>query len=359
MELLVIFLLLMINGVLAMSEIALVSAQNLRLEQRAEAGNRGAAAALQLTRTPTRFLSTVQIGISLVGILLGAVGEASLAGNVERWLAQVPYLAPVARVTSIGIVVISIGFLSVIVGELVPKRLAMSNPELIASWVGWPMLWLSRLFTPVVALLSKSTDLVLYVFGIRDSQIDPVTSHEINLLLEEGARAGEFMPEEQRMVETVLRLGDLQVSDLLVHRTEMNWLDSSTPLEKARLTLRSSGQTFIALCDGGVDRVVGVVGARDLLATPSPEVSLKALAHTPLFVPESAPVLRVLELLKAAAAPVAFVVDEYGALQGQVSIADVVNHLIGRTRPPRAPHERSPASKTRTDRSGHESQRAT
>jgi putative hemolysin len=355
MELVVIFLLLMVNGVLAMSEIALVSAQNPRLKQRADEGSRGAAAALLLTRTPTRFLSTVQIGISLVGILLGAVGEASIAHDVEQWFARVPFLAPVARVLSVGTVVLAIGFLSVVVGELVPKRLAMSNPELIASWIGWPMLWLSRLFTPVVALLSKTTDFILLFFGIKDNRIDPVTSHEINLLLEEGARAGEFLPEEQRLIETVLHLGDLQISALLVHRTEMIWLDVSTPLEKARHTLRSSAQSYVALCDGGVDRIVGVIGARDLLAPPAPETTLNSLAHRPLFVPESAPVLRVLELLKAAPAPVAFVVDEYGALQGQVSITDVVNHLIGRTRPPSEQQRRPPTPEAGARHDGPES----
>jgi putative hemolysin len=343
MDVLLIVMLLLLNGLLAASEIAVVSSAKARLRQRATEGGRGAAAALALSDSPTRFLSTVQVGITLVGILLGAVGEDALSVRLETALKATPL--PEAFVTPIAFaaVILSITFLSVVIGELVPKRLAMSAPEAIASWIAVPMLLLSKIAAPFVAILSFTTDQILRLFGARDSDLDPVTSHEINLMIEEGAKAGEFTPEEQRLVERVLHLGDQRVEAVMVHRTEMQWLDAQWPVERARRVAKESDQNYFAVCRKSVDKIVGAVGVRDLLPGDAPAgtgvpgaggaaagADLRSIAKPPLFVPESAPALRVLERLRAAKVPIAFVVDEYGAVQGQVTIRDILDKLVGR-----------------------------
>ncbi|MDX2116096.1 MAG: hemolysin family protein [Planctomycetota bacterium] len=330
MELLLILVLLLTNGVLAMSETAMVSSQKIRLRQRAAEGSAGAAAALQLAERPTRFLSTVQVGITLMSILLGAVGEAAVATDVRRILEGIPAVAPFAQPASLVIIVVGFTLASVVLGELVPKRLALMAPEAVASAGAIPMQFLSRIAAPVVGLLSFLTDLILLPLRGRVDTSATVTSQEINLMVSEGAAAGEFTPEEQRMVERVLHLGDQRVGQLMVHRTEMTWLDVATPLDRARRVARSSGLLHFPLCKGTVDRIVGVVDLRDLLPTDSAATDLKAVAKPPVFVPESAPVLRVLERCRAAAADVAFVVDEYGAVQGEVSVARILDQLVGR-----------------------------
>jgi putative hemolysin len=337
MDILLILLLLLINGLLAMSEIAVVSSAKARLRQRASEGGRGAAAALQLSESPTKFLSTVQVGITLVGILMGAVGEKALTHDLAEALKGTPVPSTFIEPTAFAVVVLAITFASVVLGELVPKRLAMSAPESIASVLAIPMLVLSRVAGPFVAILSFSTERILRMLGVRETGLDPVTSHEINLMIEEGARAGEFTPEEQRMIERVLHLGDQRVEAVMVHRTEMQWLDAQWPLDRARRVVRESDQNYFAVCRKSVDKIVGAVGVRDLLpgdsGTPGAGGSgsdLKSIAKPPLFVPESAPALRVLERLRAARVPIAFVVDEYGAVQGQVTIRDILDKLVGR-----------------------------
>ena len=335
MDFLLIALLLLLNGLLAMSEIAVVSSAKARLRQRAEAGGAGAAAALQLSESPTRFLSTVQVGITLVGILMGAVGEKALTHDLAEALKGTPVPSTFVGPISFAVVVLGITYASVVLGELVPKRLAMSAPESIASVLAVPMLALSRLAGPFVAILSFTTDRILRLVGARDTGIDPVTSHEINLMIEEGAKAGEFTPEEQRLVERVLHLGDQRVEAVMVHRTEMVWLDAQWGLDRARKVARESGQNYFAVCRKSVDKIVGAVGLRELLPGDSGSgggagSELRSLARPPLFVPESAPALRVLDRLREARVPIAFVVDEYGAVQGQVTIRDLLDMLVGR-----------------------------
>lgn len=332
MDFLLIGLLLALNGVFAMSEIAVVSSTKARLRQRADAGGTGAAAALQLSDSPTRFLSTVQVGITLVGILLGAVGEAAITHDLAEALKGSPVPSTFIQPTSLALVVLGITFCSVVFGELVPKRLAMSNPERIASFVALPMLLLSRIAGPAVAVLTFSTERILRLFGVRNSGVDPVTAHEINLMIEEGAKAGEFTPEEQRLVERVLHLGDQRVDAVMLHRTEMRWLDATMTLERARRAAREGDQNYFAVCRKNVDRIVGAVGVKELLpgegSAPSAS-ELKAIAKPPLFVPDSAPALRVLEKLRSAPVPIAFVVDEYGVVRGQVTMRDILDELVG------------------------------
>jgi putative hemolysin len=331
MDILIILVLLVFNGVLSMSETAMVSSQRIRLRQRADAGHRGAAVALVVSESPTRFLSTVQVGITLIGILMGAVGEAAIATDVRRALAGIPELKPISQPLSIGVVVLGITFLSVVLGELVPKRLALMAPEAIASALAIPLRLLSRVTSPLVSLLTATTDLLLLPVRGRVSRNDTVTSEEINIMVEEGARTGEFGPEERRLIERVLHLGDQRIDALMVHRTEMTWMDIATPLEKARKMARASVLSHFPVCKGTVDRIVGVVGLRDLLpGEGAGPTDLKSIARPPVFVPESAPVLRVLDRCRQAQTPAAFVVDEYGAVQGEVTVERILDRLVGR-----------------------------
>jgi putative hemolysin len=320
-----------LNGVLAMSETAMVSSQKVRLRQRAEAGSAGARAALLLADRPTRFLSTIQIGITLIGILSGALGEASIASALEAKLATVGGLVRYADELSLAIVVVGLTLASLVIGELIPKRVALIAPEAIASALALPLRVLSRITAPAVGGLSLVTDLLLAPLLRRAPKSGGVTSEEINILVEEGARAGEFGAEEQRLIERVLHLGDQRIDGLMVHRTEMTWFDLGTPLDKARRIARGSALSHFPVCKGTVDRVVGVVSLRDLLPTDGPQqTDLRQILKTPVFVPDSAPALRVLDRCRQAQAPAAFVVDEYGAVLGEVSVERILDRLVGR-----------------------------
>lgn len=334
MDILIILGLVLLNGALSMSETAMVSSHRIRLRQRAAQGRRGAAAAIALREAPTRFLSTVQVGITLIGILTGAVGEASIAGDVRRALAGVPELRLISEPLSLAIVVLGITFLSVIFGELIPKRLALMAPETIASAVARPLGMLAAIASPLVSLLSVTTDLLLSPLKGRLDVTAGVTSEEINIMLEEGARSGEFGHEERRLVERVLHLGDQRIDSLMVHRTEMVWFDQSTPLDKVRRIARSSTLSHFAVCRGTIDRIVGFITLRDLLPGDAPAggapTDLKAITRPPVFVPESAPVLRVLDRCRQSQVPAAFVVDEYGAVQGEVTVERILDRLVGR-----------------------------
>lgn len=331
MEILLILGLFALNGVLAMSETSMVSSQKMRLRGRADAGSAGARTALALSENPTRFLSTVQIGITLIGIMSGAIGEASVADALEARLREIPSVAPYAGQVALVSVVVGLTFCSVVVGELIPKRLAMMNPEAVASTLAIPLRTLSIVASPAVLLLSSITDFVLFPFRARLSSKGTVTSAEINILVQEGARAGEFGPEEQRLIERVLHLGDQRIDSLMVHRTEMTWFDVNTPLEKARRIARGSALSHFPVCKGTVDRVVGVVSIRDLLPGEATlPTDLKSMLRPPVFVPESAPALRVLDRCRQAGAPAAFIVDEYGAVQGEATVERILDRLVGR-----------------------------
>lgn len=330
-QILLIVGLFMVNGVLAMSETAMVSSQKMRLRQRADAGSAGAKAALVLAERPTHFLSTIQIGITLIGILSGALGEASIASKLEEKLQTIKGVERYAEELSLAVVVVGLTLLSVVIGELIPKRVALMAPEAIASALALPLRALSRITAPAVSGLSLITDLLLAPLLRRAPKAGSVTSAEINILVEEGARAGEFGAEEQRLIERVLHLGDQRIDALMVHRTEMTWFDVATPIDKARRIARGSALSHFPVCKGTVDRVVGVVSLRDLLPGDGPApADLRQILRAPVFVPDSAPVLRVLDRCRHAQAPAAFVVDEYGAVLGEVTVERILDRLVGR-----------------------------
>jgi putative hemolysin len=296
-EILIIVLLVLLNGVFAMSEIAVVSARKARLQQLAREGKAGARAALALAAEPTRFLSTVQIGITLVGILAGAFGGATLAEQLADRLSAIPGLARYSEAIGVAIIVVAISYLSLVVGELVPKRLALTNPEKVASAVARPMRTLATLAAPVVQLLSLSTNAILRVLVPRPPAEQPVTEEEIKILIEQGAQSGVFEAVEQEIVESVFRLADRRVGALMTPRTEIVWLDLNDAPEEIERQVAACEHSRFPVGQGRLDNVVGIVRGRDVLATRASgqPFDLKTIMTLPLFVPES---LRALTLLE-------------------------------------------------------------
>ena len=330
-EILIILVLIIANGLFSMSEMAIVSARKVRLQQLANQGDAKAKAALKLAESPNHFLSTVQVGISLIGILTGAFGGATIANRLAIYVKLVPLLAPYSQPLSFGIVVLIITYLSLIVGELVPKRLALNNPERIASIVAIPMQALAAIASPVVYLLSASTDLILRVLGITASTEPQVTEEEIKILIEQGTEAGTFEEAEQDMVERVFRLGDRPVSYLMTPRPDIVWLDLDDTAEENRQKMVDSAYSRYPVCQGGLDNVLGVMPVTDLLARSfrGEALDLTVGLRQPVFVPESTRGLKVLELFKQTITHMALVVDEYGVIQGLVTLNDIMSEIVG------------------------------
>ena len=315
-ELIVILLLLALNGVFAMSELAIVTARKVRLEQRAEEGDAGARAALKLAHEPTQFLSTVQVGITLIGVLAGAFGGATMAEKVAAGFTRVPALAPYANALGLGLVVTLITYLSLVIGELIPKRVALSNPERVASLVARPMQVLARVASPLVKLLTGPTNLVLRLFGLHVSSAPSITVAEIRALVEQGAESGVVEGAEHQMVEGVFRLGDRRVSDVMTPRTQLEWIDIAEPPDVVREELIAKARSRVLVCDGTVDSVLGVVFAEDLLAQSlaGQPVDLRAKLRQPLYVPATMQALALLEQFRVSRQQVAVALDEYGGL---------------------------------------------
>jgi putative hemolysin len=331
LEIFFILLLLIANGVFAMSELAIVSARKPRLEQRAEAGDANAQAALELATAPENFLSTVQIGITLIGILAGAISGATIATKLDALLEQIPALLPYSETLSVGLVVIVLTFLSIVIGELAPKRLALNNPEGIASAVAPTMRVLARITAPAVRLLNFSSDLVLYLFNLQPSNEPPVTDEDIRGMLEQGTQVGIFDPIEEEIVGQVFRLSDRTVSALFTPRTEIIWLDIADPPEEIKQTLIESGHSRYPVAEDNLDNVIGLVVAQDLLAQSlnGDRLDLRSILQPALFIPETTPALVVVERLKQTRSHLALVIDEYGGLEGLVTLDDILTAIVG------------------------------
>jgi putative hemolysin len=334
LEAFIIFILVMANGIFAMSEIAVVSSRKARLQELANRGSANAKAALDLANSPNRFLSTVQVGITLIGILAGAFGGATLSQTLATYLAQIPLplVAESSQVISLVLVVLMITYLSLILGELVPKQLALSRPEVFASAVAVPMLWLSRFAAPIVHLLSASTEFVLKVLRINVDSGEPlVTEDEIKVLIRQGTEAGMFEAAEQDMVERVFRLGDQHVSALSTPRLEIVWINLSDSVEANRQKVINSRHTRFPVCQGSPENVLGVVNVSDILTQclSGEPIDFTAILRQPLFIPESTHALRVLELFKQSGTHIALIVDEYGVIQGLVTLNDIMEVIIG------------------------------
>ena len=301
LEVLFLILLLLINGLFVMSEMAVVSSRKARLQQLANEGNKRAAAALELSQNPTTFLSTVQIGITLVSVLLGALGgsvfSAPLAALFQRW----PPINPYANTLAFGIVVVLITGLTLTLGELIPKRLALHQPERIAAAISGPMSSISRLFTPLVWLLGRITEFALEMMGIKPSEEPPVTEEEIHLLIDQGTEAGVFEESEQDMVEGIFSLSDSRIYSLMTPRTEIVWLDITDKPDEIRNKIVESPYSRFPVCQDNLDTVLGIVKARDLLAPPglsSEAFKLKDKLRPAFYVPETMFASRALEVFK-------------------------------------------------------------
>lgn len=330
-EILIVFLLILANGVFAMSEMAIVSSRKARLQQLANQGNKKAKVALDLANSPNRFLSTVQVGITLIGILAGAFGGAAISARLETQLKQIPVLAPYSSSLSFTVVVIIITYLSLIVGELVPKRLALNSPESIATSVSIPMRWLSKMSSPIVNLLGMSTEMILKLLGSQVSTEPEVTEEEIKILIEQGTRSGIVEEAEQSIVGRVFELGDRQVRTLMTPRPEIFWIDIDDPVEENRQSISQSSFTRILVCQEDLDHVLGFIKVTDLLtrSLSGQPLDLTVNLRRPLFVPETTSVLKILELFKQGETHFALVVDEYGVIQGLVTLNDILLELVG------------------------------
>lgn len=330
-EILLIFLLLVLNGVFAMSEIAIISARKTRLQQLADEGSGSAAAALELAAHPDRFLSTVQIGITLIGILAGAFGGAALAEDVVPLFNAVPFLRPYSHALAVGLVVLATTYFSLVIGELVPKRLALLQPERIAALIAPPMRTLSRLTSPAVKVLSVSTNTILRLLGVRSTMEQPVTEEEIKSMVAQGAQAGMIEEAEREIVESVFRLGDRQVDELMTPRTAVVWLDINDPPELIEQEIIASNHSRFPVCDGELDEVLGVVSGKDLLVRKLKDepLELRPLLQRPLMVPETLPALRLLERFKQTGMHLALIIDEYGGVEGLVTINDILEAIVG------------------------------
>jgi putative hemolysin len=330
-EILIVLAIILVNAIFVLSEMAIASSRKARLQERVNDGDRGAATALKLIENPNLLLATVQIGITLIGVFLGAVGGARFAEPLSLVVETVPALAPYADPIALGIVVIAITFVSMVLGELVPKRIALHNPERIASTLAGPMTIVSRLFKPFVWLLGRITDLVLKIMGIRPGNEPPVTEEEIQLLIDQGTQAGVFEEAEHDMVEGVFSLADQRVYSLMTPRPDIVWMDVEDTVEEIRAKLEQSIFSRFPVRQGSLDAIIGIVKARDLLVQSlnNEPIVLKNLLKPAFFVPETMYASKALEIFKEKGTDMLLVIDEFGALQGLLTMNDILEEIVG------------------------------
>ncbi len=330
-EVIVVFLLILLNGLFSLGELALISANRARLAVLERKGLPGAKQARALAEDPQRFLPTVQVGITGVGILSGVFGGARLAGRLEPVIAAIPVLAPFAGSLALALVVLLITYLTLVLGELVPKQLALRHPEHVAAWAARPLMWIAAAARPAVWLLSSSSSLVLQLFGVYRASPNTVTEEELKALLVEGEETGVLESEERDMIERVLRLADKPVRAIMTPRTEIAWIDRTDPAREIALTLKSAPHSRFVVCDGSVDNVVGIVQAKDILdrILDGKELSIGAALRQPMIMPDTVSALDALERLKGDALGLALVMDEYGSFEGVVTAADVLEAIVG------------------------------
>ncbi len=332
LELFIIFALMVLNGYFAMAELSVVSAKKALLKAEAEQENNPAAqCALDLAEDPGRFLSTVQVGITVTGVLAAAYGGANLSDRLALFFETVPALAAHAHEVAFAIVVVLISYFTLIIGELVPKRLALARAEAIAMMVARPMNWLSTIGAPLVWLLETSSELLLRLLGLHQLKAGTVTEEEVKTLIAEGTQSGVFAPAEQQMLEGVLRLADRSVRAIMTPTPEIVWLDVEDAPQNIMQAIRTSGYSRFPVARGALDQVLGFVHAKDLLerAFSQQPLDLSACLHEPLIVHDGMPVLRLLDLFKQSKLHVALVADEYGSVEGLVSITDILTSIAG------------------------------
>ena len=331
LEILVILLLIVASAIFSMTEMAVVSSRKALLRARANDGDAGADAALELASNPNHLFSTVQTGMTLVSILAGAFGGATIAGELAVYFAEIPYIGPYSGGVGLVAIVLLITFFNLVLGELVPKRLALSHPERVASFMAPPMSAISKIASPVIFLLSATTDLVLRALGVR-SYIEPaVTEEEIRIMIDQGTTAGVIEEEEQDIMERVFCMGDRKVNSIMTPRGEIIWLDVDDTPEEIQRKITSGPFSMFPVCRKKLDNVLGVVQSKDLLSCnlKDRKVDLKSSLLPPLFIPESMRALKVLEKFKQTGIHLAIALDEYGSVQGVVALIDLLEGLVG------------------------------
>jgi len=333
LDIIILLALSLLNGFFALSEMAVVSSRPARLQGLADGDKRaaGAKVAAQLREKPERFLSTVQIGITMIGVLSGAFGAATVSQPLGEMLSRVEWIGDYGAPLGLGLVVVFVTILTLVIGELVPKRVALGNPEYIASGIARPMLGLSRLFGPFVDLLSTLSDLMLRFLGISAEPVSQVTEEEIRQLVIEGAEAGAIEDVERDIVHRVFRLGDKLAYDIMTPRRQVPWLDYDAPLEKNVEVIRASQSMRYVVGRGPQREPIGVIRAEELLGSMPGEfnIDLFASMNAPLYVPQSAKALQVLGTMQAENKMMALVVDEFGEIQGTISMAEIFRAMVG------------------------------
>ncbi len=330
-EILIIILLILVNGVLSMSEAAMLSTRKTKLQQLAKLGDKAARSALELLDNPNVFLSMIQIAITLIGVLAGAVGGATLSTPLAEQLVKVEFLSSHANSIAITFVVLTITILTIWLGELVPKRIGLHSPEKITKIVAGPLFLLSKLFSPIIKIMSNATDLVLKLIGIRPSDEPPITEEELQVLIDQGTQAGIFEEAEQDMVEGVFSLGDQRVYSLMTPRTEIVWLDIDDTTDVILEKIANCPYSRFPVRQDSLEAIVGIVKSRDLLVTSlsGKEIKLKELVKPAYFIPETMLASRALEILKEKNTELLLVVDEFGGLQGLLTINDILEEIVG------------------------------
>jgi putative hemolysin len=330
-EIIIVLMLVIVNGIFAMTEMAMVSSRKTRLQNRADKGDTGAQKALDALKDPNRFLSSIQIGITLIGILAGVFGGATVAKNLGGWLSGFPAVGHYGPAIGIGTVVVGITYLSLVLGELVPKRLALNNAEAIASFMAAPMRLLTRLAAPIIFLLSLSTNAILTILRVRHEQELSHTEDEIKIIIEESTQAGIFEKSEQDLVNRALSLGDRNVNDIMTPRPDIVSIDIDDRPEEMWEKITTSGHSQFPVHSQDPDNILGIVSIKDVCAQSvgAKGQDLQSILMQPLFVPESLQALKVLELFKQSRTHVALVVDEYGTVQGIVTLHDILEAMVG------------------------------
>ncbi len=330
-ELAIIIGLALFNGVLSMSEMAMVSARKIRLQQLANQGSSGARTALKLLEEPSRFLAAIQIGITLIGVFAGAFGGANMAEQLGKALGQIPPLAPYANAIGLGSVVFLVTMLSLILGELVPKRLALGHAEGLAVLMSKPISILALVSRPAVKFLSGATEGILKLFQYKQPAEAPVTDDEVRILVEQGTQAGVFEREEETIIKRTLKLSDRSVSEVMTLRHQLVCLDITDSIETNLNSIRTSRHSYFPVYEDTIDRIVGVVSVKNLFASTSQNkvLDLKTTMEEPLFIAESMPALKLLEMFKSSGKHFAIVIDEYGGLSGVVTVLDLLESIVG------------------------------
>jgi putative hemolysin len=328
MEVVIILVLILLNGVFSMAEIALVSARKARLENSAKQGDEKAKAALKLSNNPDTFLSTVQIGITLIGILTGLYSGKNLEDDIRVYLNTIPLLAPYSNALATAIIVISITYFTLVLGELLPKRIGLANPEGIAKALAQPMYVISRITFPFIWLLSRSTATLVKLFGLKRRSDNNVTEEEIKAIISEGTSSGAIEETEQEIIERVFHLGDRNITSLMTHRTDIIWLDISEDGESYKRKIRQSPHSVYPVCEEQIDHIKGIITIKDLYAAGNLAV-LKDVMKKPLFIPDNNSAYQVLEKFKETQVHAAFIVDEYGTFLGMITLNDILEAIVG------------------------------